>query len=173
MRSLYLFRHAKASQGGKEGPHDHERTLTGDGILAARAVGAALKAGGQDLGYVLSSTSRRTVETFENVAFSYPGLAATFDRSVYAADARQLLKLVHGFDNKHTRATIFGHNPTHHDLAVVLAMHGEPKTLHRLASNFSPGTVARIDFDVDQWEHVAPELGTLGLLLTPEDIRSS
>ncbi len=170
LRSLYLFRHAKASEVGRQGPHDHERTLTEDGIRATRAVGATLKARTEDLGYVLCSTSRRTVETFENVAFSYSGLAASFDRTVYEGDARQLLKMVHGFDDQHTRATVFGHNPAHHDLAVVLAMQGEPKALHRLAGHFSPGTVARIDFDVDRWEHVGPELGTLGLLLAPEDL---
>lgn len=170
LRSLYLFRHAKASEAGRQGPHDHDRTLTEDGVRAARAVAAALKAKAENLGYVLCSTSRRTVETFENVAFSYPGLTAAFERAVYEADARQLLRLVHGFDDNHPRATVFGHNPAHHDLAVVLAMHGEPKALHRLASHFSPGTVARIDFDVDRWEHVGPELGTLGLLLAPEDI---
>mgnify|MGYP003352216984 CR=1 FL=1 len=170
LRSLYLFRHAKASQGGKEGPHDHERPLTEDGVAAARAVGAALRAGGQDLGYALCSTSRRTVETYENVAFSYPGLPAVLDRAVYEADVPRLLSLVQAFDDRHAHATVFGHNPTHHDLAVMLATHGTPKLLAKLAHTFSPGTVARIDFDVDHWDHVVPELGTLGLLLAPHDL---
>ena len=170
LRSLYLFRHAKASQGGKEGPRDHERPLTEEGLAAARAVGAALKAGGHDLGYVLCSTSRRTVETYEQVAYSYPGLAAVLDRAVYEADAPQLLQMVRGFDDRHAHATVFGHNPVHHDLAVNLAMHGAPKLLARLARDFAPATVARIDFDVDRWEHVAPDVGTLTLLLDPHDL---
>ena len=169
MRTLYLFRHAKASEGAG-GPGDHERPLTEAGVAAARAVGAALKAGGHDLGFVLSSTARRAAETYENVAHAYSGLGATFDRAVYEGDARKLLQRVQTFPDTAATATVFGHNPAHHDLAVLLATHGAPKQIQQLAHSVPPGSVARIDFDVARWEHIAAELGTLALLLRPQDL---
>jgi phosphohistidine phosphatase len=165
---LYLFRHAKASQ-PPGGVGDHARPLTPDGIAAASRIGARLKSLGAALGHVLCSTARRTVETYENAARSYPGLEASLDDRIYDANAKELLGLVRAIDDGDPTATVVGHNPAMGELAVALAGAGELQQLAAMAEGFAPGSVARIDFDAERWSDVAPGTGTLAMFLTPQD----
>jgi phosphohistidine phosphatase len=169
VRTLYLFRHAKASQPAG-GANDHARPLTDEGAAAASRMGAHLKGLGVDLGQVLCSTSRRTVETYENAARSYPGLEASLDERVYDANAKQLLGLVRALDDGASNATVVGHNPGMAELAMALAGAGDLKQLAAMAAGFSPGSVARIDFDAERWSDIGPGDGTLALFVTPKDL---
>ena len=169
MRTLYLFRHAKASQPAG-GATDHARPLTQEGVTAASRMGAHLKGLGLDLGQVLCSTSRRTVETYENAARSYPGLEANLDERIYEANAKQLLTLVRTIDDGERTATVVGHNPAMAELAIARAGAGDLEQLAAMAQGFSPGSVARIDFDAERWSQLTPGGGTLALFVTPTEL---
>lgn len=173
LRIVYLFRHAKArdaaaapaEQGG-----DHARALTPAGAASALAMGAALHRRGADLGQVLCSTARRTLETFECAATVFPGLTASLDERLYMATEGQLLQLLQRVEDTIPIVTVVGHNPTLADLAVSLAGTGERATLASLAAGFPPGAIARLDFAADHWAEITPGAGWLGLYLRPKDL---
>ncbi len=169
MRTLYLLRHAKASQPAG-GSNDHGRPLTKDGAAAATQLGTMLKAHGQSLGHIVCSTSRRTVETYENVARAFPGLEATLDPRVYDADAKQLLAIVQAAANHDTTVTVVGHNPTIADLSLALAGGGDLEKLAAMAEGFPPGALARLEFEASRWADIVPGMGTLTLFHRPKDM---
>jgi phosphohistidine phosphatase len=136
-------------------------------------MGAYLKDQGADLGTVLCSTARRTVETYENAARAFPGLAADLDRRLYDADAKQLLGIVRGLNEGSGTATVVGHNPAIAELALALAGSGEVEDLAAMADGFSPGSIARIDFDTDAWRAIAPGAGILSLFRRPQDLKGA
>jgi phosphohistidine phosphatase len=160
-RTLLVLRHAKAA--GEPGVNDLERPLTGRGRRNASAAGQWLLARGVTPDWVLCSTSRRTIQTWELVsaalgAAAPPAAAVNFDPRVYDAGAQDLLDLVNEQpDDAHTLLTV-GHNPASQQLAAWLT--GRPDIA------FPTGAVAVVRFGVG-WAAVSPGGGELADLWTP------
>ncbi len=171
-RTLYLLRHAKATDAGGGG--DRERALTPDGKRDAARIGERMVALGIEPALVLCSTAERAVQTLEQVARAYAkGLAAEYEDPLYSADAEDLMARLQEIDDRFKSALIVGHNPTFHDLAVELAGRGEPELLGRLAEGLPKGGLVALALPAKTWKDLRPATGTLTILETPKDLRRS
>lgn len=169
-RTLYLLRHAKATDAGRGG--DRERALTPEGKRDAARMGGRMVALGITPALVLCSTAKRAAQTFEQVASAYPkGLAAEYEDPLYSATAEDLMARLQEIDDGFNSALIVGHNPTFHDLAVELAGRGEPELLGRLAEGLPKGGLIALALPAKGWKDLRPATGTLTILETPKDLR--
>lgn len=143
-RTLVVMRHAKAEPSG---PSDYERALAERGHADAAAVGSWLAARGFVPDHALVSGALRTRETWEHVrrgaGTSWPGLEATYDRGLYAADSDTALDLVRQVDDAHRNLVVLGHNPTVAYLAQLLDDgEGDAAAGSELAMGFPTGATA-------------------------------
>ena len=119
MRRLVILRHAKAAN--PEGVDDHERPLAARGHVDAAAVGAWLVGHDTAPDLVLCSTSRRTRETWADVAAALPTTPTVrYDDRVYLASALDLLELVTEVDDDVQTLALVGHNPSTSQLSRLL-----------------------------------------------------
>ncbi|NNK81264.1 MAG: hypothetical protein HKO93_07185, partial [Flavobacteriales bacterium] len=75
------------------------------------------------------------------------------NKSIYSAGIREMLNIINSIPPEVEKAMLFGHNPTFTDLA------------HHLDHNFHSHLVTcarvRIDFDVDSWDMIGLDSGTV------------
>ena len=122
-RTLLVLRHAKAA--GEPGVNDIERPLTGGGRRDASAAGRWLLSRGVTPDWVLCSSARRAIQTWEQISAALgaaaPGSdAVSFEPRLYDAGAQDLLDLVNEQpDDAQTLLTV-GHNPASGQLAALL-----------------------------------------------------
>lgn len=163
MKTLGLLRHAKSdwSDGSLA---DIDRPLNRRGRKAAKAMAPVLAQCGFTL--VLASPARRVRETLER-AWSGP---VEWHEEIYGATPSRLLDLAQSALPGIGRLLIAGHNPTVHDLAQRLAVHGEAKLLRSLADKFPTGALALIDLPIDQWAEISLGCGTLRRFVRPKDL---
>lgn len=105
MRTLILMRHAKSSW---DDPvlADHDRPLNDRGVRSARAMGDWLRRGGHVPECCLSSTSRRTCETFEELGIDVPLMPT---RHLYHVGPDEMMDVLSGA--KEATVLMLGHNP--------------------------------------------------------------
>ncbi|AVO38099.1 SixA phosphatase family protein [Pukyongiella litopenaei] len=104
-RTLILTRHAKSSWDDPMLP-DHDRPLNGRGQRSARAIGTWMRDRGWLPDQAISSTSRRTRETFAGLALD---LDASFTGDLYHASAGEMFETLRGAGGE--RVLMLGHNP--------------------------------------------------------------
>jgi phosphohistidine phosphatase len=118
-RTLVILRHAKTAN--PEGAADRDRPLTDRGHADAAAAGAWLRTSGLGPDVVFCSPSRRTKQTWHDVAL---GLTAAprvrYDEAIYAASVRSLLAVVRSADDDAATVLLIGHNPTLSQLSAML-----------------------------------------------------
>jgi len=120
-RTLVLLRHAKSDH--PAGMADLDRPLSERGQADARAAGAWLARQAPEL--VLSSPSKRTRQTWQELAGTLPGKPTVrYDRRIYLGGVADLLELVREIDGSVRRVLVIGHNPTLSQLAFTLDPHG-------------------------------------------------
>jgi phosphohistidine phosphatase len=119
---LLLMRHAK-SDWSVHGQSDHDRSLNARGRGDAPRMAQWLADHDLLPDCVLSSTSKRTCETFALMSDRFDREAMTVDflDSLYLASAEAILEAVHKFAGKSKRLLILCHNPGVSHLASVLA----------------------------------------------------
>ena len=118
MLQLILLRHARATPAGAA-DDDFERALAEEGREAAPRMAAALAAAGAAPEMALVSDAKRTRETWELAALSFPNAKAKFLKSFYLCPAETLM-----LEAEKTGAVsvmLVGHNPGMHELATRLA----------------------------------------------------
>jgi len=161
MLSLIVFRHGK-SDWRSDFAHDRERPLAQRGIRAARTMGEFLAAAGQVPELALSSPAKRARDTLD--------LARRQGRwdcqvqvkdELYEADAEQLLKFLHSFDETPRSLLLTGHEPASSELISRLI--GEHSNIR-----FPTGAMARIDLPAESWSQLAFGLGELRWLVPPK-----
>ena len=152
MKSLLILRHAKAADGGSGLP-DFDRALNERGRREAQAVGEFLRLQNLRLDLVLSSPALRARETAETVV-SIAGLPGEvrFDKRIYEASWPALFALFSEIGDAVSAVMLVGHNPALEDLIFTLT--GRPEHL-------SPATIVKINFDVEQWDDVSENTGTI------------
>jgi len=142
-RRLVLVRHAKAEPGG-EGA-DHDRALTDRGRRNAAEAGRWLAGVVPQVDEVWCSSAVRAVQTWEGIAPSLVAPAASVERELYLAGARDLVGRLEQVAPGRT-VLLVGHNPTAEQLLAAVV--GELRGLR-------PGAVAVADLDagelVDSW----------------------
>ena len=105
MLTLILMRHAKSDWGAPD-LSDHDRPLNDRGRASAKAMGRWLKERGYLPDEVLSSSSRRTMETFEGLGLDVP---VSFTRDLYHASALGMLEVLR--EAEKPSVLMLGHNP--------------------------------------------------------------
>lgn len=154
MKKLYLVRHAKSSW-EENSLRDYDRPLNNRGERDAPFMGELLSKQGIKPGIIVSSAAVRAYETARIFAekFDYPEALIFKEKSVYEADALNLLDIIRDTDDEYLSLMLFGHNPGMTYLSNYL-------TAQRI-ENMPTCSVAAIEFDLDSWRKLEPESGKL------------
>jgi phosphohistidine phosphatase len=152
MLSLYLLRHGESAPESRS-TGDIGRTLTPEGRLKIAALAASLKARNIRFDHLVVSPATRTIET-KSVLESVSGeISFEIEDSIYEASPRTFIDVICRQSKKHGSVLVIGHNPG--ISAVAAYFSGE----HYV--NLSPGTMAVIYFDLDDWKMVSEGSGYL------------
>jgi phosphohistidine phosphatase len=146
MKTLILVRHAKSSRDDPSLP-DRDRPLDDRGRHDAPAMGKRLAQRGVKPDLLVSSPALRALTTAQLIAdeIGRPRNGIVVDERLYASDPDELLAVINAFDDKLSRAMLFGHNPEFTELA------------HRLSSaitDMPTCAVAEFRFDTKAWADV-------------------
>jgi phosphohistidine phosphatase len=171
MKTLTLLRHAKSSWDDPVA-RDFDRPLNGKGKRAAATVGRYLRGEGLRFDHVVASPATRVVETIENVETGYgSALAPQWDKRAYLASASSLLDIVQELPDAAERALLVGHNPGLEDLILKLIPDRAGDELRdSVEEKFPTAAVAVMTFDVDRWDAVRSDGGTLVCFTRPRDL---
>jgi phosphohistidine phosphatase len=172
VKRLLLLRHAKAMPGGAD---DHARELAPRGRADAPRMGRYIEEQGYAPKLILSSTSRRTVETVESVTEALTGVERTdYLDALYLAEPEVILSVVRLAPDKIASAVVVGHNPGLEQLATLLAREPvkrkERDRFDQIEEKFPTAALAVLDFDIARWRDVAPGQGTLTDFVRPRDL---
>jgi phosphohistidine phosphatase len=169
-KSLWVLRHAKAASQGLD---DHSRPLTARGTRQAAEVGSYLArsevAGVRTPELVLSSSARRAVQTAELVVAALaPEVELVVEPSLYQAGADDIIEMLRLLDGDASSVLVVGHNPTVHDLVLLLLDDEDTEGRARLRQGFPTAALAVAALSTSSWARVAPGTATLLELRTPD-----
>ena len=171
MRTLWLLRHAKASAGGA-GLADRDRPLTARGRDGAERIGRHLAERGARPDLVLCSPSLRTRETLEPVTKALGvELSVDFDDELYLASEGDLQKRIEQVPDGASSVLLVGHNPGVAELALRLAVRGDPDALAELRRKFPTGALAEFRIPSPHWSQFARRC-ELVAFVTPKQLRA-
>lgn len=162
MRTLILFRHAKAERSAESGL-DHDRALTDRGRADAALMGRVLSERGIHPDLALVSTATRTRQTYETAAEHFGDVEVRHEKRLYNASVPTLRALIEAAEADGETVVVVAHNPGLHELSLDLltegaASHGD---VDKVARGFPTGTCAVFTFD----EAMRP---TFDALFTPK-----
>ena len=170
MKRLYLLRHTKSDWADPDRV-DADRPLSPRGRRTAPALGRYMRREGLIPAFALSSTARRTEETWELLS---PALKAEIpletSSKLYLASPMRLLKAIRGLPEKYPSVIVIGHNPGLQALALELVGAGEAAARARLATKYPTGGLAVFDFTAGQWSEIAAGKGRLERFVIPRDL---
>jgi phosphohistidine phosphatase len=166
---VWVLRHAKA---GAHGPDDHSRPLTARGTRQATDVGRHLAEapvpGLTVPELVLSSSARRAVQTAELVVAELTSpVELVVERRLYTADADDVVEVIRALGGDASSVLVVGHNPTFHELALVLLEPGDAGRA-RLETRFPTAALAGVAVPTPSWARLSLGTGTLLELRTPD-----
>jgi phosphohistidine phosphatase len=143
MRSLILFRHAKAVR-PHEAESDKARGLTGRGRREAALAGAAMEEAGLKPTLALVSTAQRTRETAEHGLANFK-LETQFEEALYHAEPESIWDAFTA--SEADSVVIVGHNPGIGELAAMLVhqAHDGSRMARDLAGHFPTAAFAAFD----------------------------
>ncbi|MFA6267887.1 MAG: histidine phosphatase family protein [Pseudolabrys sp.] len=170
MRRLFLLRHAK-TEPAEPGRDDRVRALIERGRRDAAQIGTYMATHALISDRVVLSPARRVQETWKSMAAAMkpaPG-AATAER-VYEATPHDLLGLVIDTPATVHSLMIVGHNPSLHDVALMLVASGDIDARERLREKLPTCGLVIIDFAFDDWGKLHPQSGRLERFVTPKSI---
>jgi len=166
-----VLRHAKAAS---QGPDDHSRPLTARGRRQATDVGSYVAgdpvpaASVPEL--VLSSSARRAVQTAELVMDVLGARAElVVEPTLYGADADDVVEIVRSLGGDAASVMVVGHNPTAHELVVLLLDDEDVEGRARLNRGFPTAALAVIALPAPTWTRLSLGSGTLLTLRSPGD----
>lgn len=159
-KRLTLIRHAKSSW-DHYGP-DHDRPLNNRGYKSAPAIGNWLRDRGYTPDAVLSSSAKRTRETYDGLGFDVP---ARFERTLYLADSETML----GELRSETADVVLmlGHNPGIADFADRLV--ASPPG-HVRFYDYPTCATTVMDFDIDTWSALKYGTGQVLDFVIPREL---
>lgn len=161
MKKLLLLRHAKAED-ATPGSSDINRALNERGKKEAQAIGTFIRKQSLRFDLVLCSPVVRARETAELVLAAAEVTAnLRDDQRIYEASPRQLLEVISEIEEDKSAVLLVGHNPGMEELLRALTGKGEP---------MATGTLARIDFDFDEWSSVIEDIGRLESIVRPNEL---
>ena len=145
--------------------HDRDRPLHSRGRKDAGRIGEFLTRLDQVPDAILASPAVRAAET-ARLATESGGWQAVVEISedLYDTPPWKVLRLMRALPNGRHRALLVFHEPTCSETLSDLVGHVSVK--------MPPGTLARVDLNVEDWDEVEPGAGTLGWLVTPRILRA-
>ena len=153
MKHLFLVRHAKSSW-GNSGLSDFERPLNERGNKDKVTMGKRMKEKSIELDSLISSSAKRTKQT--SLALSkeigFPTQDIQFLKEIYHASPSVMLTFINNLDNEYNNLMLVGHNPGISMLCDYLCNH---------SVDFPTLGIAKISFDINDWQEVFGETGTL------------
>jgi phosphohistidine phosphatase len=154
MKTLYLCRHAKSSW-ADPGMDDFDRPLNERGMRNAPFMAQTFQQRGEPVELIVSSPANRALTTagFFASSIGIAKQAFTQERTIYLADRHTLAHIVSQLPNEAHRVMLFGHNPGFTELTNHLSDAG--------IDNLPTCGLVRIDFAVDDWQHISKGSGTL------------
>jgi len=163
MKRLVLVRHAKAVPWGYD--EDFSRELTERGASDARKVSRALMKRGVIPGLMMTSPAMRTLQTARifAVEFDYPEKSIIKNHSLYLGmTSGEFVDLIRQLDESWSSLFVFGHNPaiSYHARALCRDFNGEMPTCSSVV----------IDFQVNHWEEISPQSGSLFQQFNPKEL---
>lgn len=160
MKTLILMRHAKSDH--PEGIDDFDRPLNERGTRGAQAVGVWMHEKGHLPQKALVSAANRTRETWEGLGLE-ADCPVRLTKELYDAASGQVLSAI--TRQEADVLLVVGHNPSVESLGAHLLREAEvPEDLSR----WKPGTVAIIEFDIDNWKAAGTTPGRLADYATPK-----
>ena len=161
MKTLLLLRHAKA-ENAAPGSSDIDRALNERGRNEAQAMGTFIRKQNLTFELVLCSPALRARETAELVLAAAEITAnVRYDQRIYEASPRQLLEVISEVEEDKIAVLLVGHNPGMEELLRALTGKGEP---------MATGTLAKIDFNFDEWSRVTEDIGALECIVRPNEL---
>jgi phosphohistidine phosphatase len=142
---------------------DHVRPLSSRGISDAKKIGLYLNRKNELPDLLISSTALRAKTTAEMamIAGKWP-CTLELDEGIYSGDLKYLLKLINKQNNSYSSICLVGHEPNISNFIARLT--GDVHT------HFSKGSMAKIDFDVNNWVDIYMGFGRLIWRIEPNDI---
>jgi len=160
-RTLILMRHAKSSWDDPFLP-DHDRPLNKRGRSAAHAIGNWLRDHELLPDEVISSTSRRTCETFEGLRLP---VAPTFTRRLYHADIAAIWQVL--ASAKGQTVLLLGHNPGCADFAANVVAHPPD---HDRFEDYPTCATLVADLPINDWTEARPHTATVRTFIIPREL---
>ena len=161
MKRVILVRHAKAISHGYD--QDFDRILTDSGEDDAFKISNELKNRDIKPDMIIASPAKRTTQTARIYAdaLGYTFKAILFDKKIYSGKTPQnlLLMLQELEDDKET-VMIVGHNPTIYYYLNFL--------LRDFTDDVPTCSTVGIDFNVNKWIELSPNLGEMAFRLIPD-----
>ncbi len=152
MRTLYLMRHAKATDGGVP---DKRRPLAPQGITTAQQVGSELQGAG--IQHVLCSTSERTRQTLTHLGLRTPDGAhpvTEYMDALYLGPASVIRQRIGEIDDEVTVLLVVAHSPGIPRLASELAWQTSTTIADRIACWYPTASVSRFTIE-GNWADLA------------------
>ena len=165
MLRLILLRHAKAV------PHGHaadiNRALDERGLSEADDVGLYLRNEHLLPDRALVSPSIRTQQTWQLAASQLGVVEAIYDEAMYDADADALREIVKAQGGTTRTLLVCGHNPGIEDFATSSVGFGDRYAYARMKGHFAPAALAVLDFDIEAWHEIQPNMARLDRFRLP------
>jgi phosphohistidine phosphatase len=170
MRRLILFRHAKSSW-DDPALDDHDRPLAPRGLAAAPRMGAWLAERGYAPDAVLTSTSARTLQTWDlaRQALADPPDPVVTSR-LYHADPATMLEVLRRAPAAAATVAIIGHQPGISGFARKLSDGRAAPSCARAFKHFPTAAIAVLDFDAPDWASVDWGTGRFHAFATPREL---
>lgn len=164
MLRLIILRHVCANQ-TTPGQRDIERTISENGAKSLAGINNTISKNNYVPDTVYCSPAVRTRQTllgiknsFHNRSQSHP-LVLT-PKELYAGVTHDYFNTIAEHENTETLMLI-GHNPMCSDLAYSLCSTGAPQLLRKIVLGFGEGSLAVIDFDMDNWSELKQKSGNI------------
>lgn len=161
MKTLYLIRHAKSDW--YKGVEDFERPLNKRGLRDAPEMGKFLKSESISPGLIISSDANRAISTARLISkeIGYDLTKIVENHNLYHASPKGMVNEIWKVDNTIDTLFVFGHNPGISDLILYLTE--DPAELKTCC-------VAKITFELDEWEALVRGTGTLENVISPKEL---
>ena len=161
-RSIILFRHGK-SDWSTLYEKDHDRPLSKRGIQAAKKMGKYLSSIQQKPDLIISSTALRAKTTAELAKkFGKWDADLIFERNIYESSINDILSILARQDSKTKFICLVGHEPTFSYFISEMTKTNWIK--------FPTAAMARIDFQLENWDVIKLGKGVLSWLKKPKEL---
>lgn len=142
-KRIFIYRHAKSDWSAAYGS-DHDRPLTSRGIKSAKIMGRMLGSSGQVPELVVTSTALRAKQTVEFSRLEGDWNCKLIENEkLYFESAEEIFQIIQSLSDKYSKVMLVGHEPKCSQLTALMIGGGEVI--------FKTATMARIDFNNDEW----------------------